>query len=121
MSKPKILLAEDDLTMISLLKTLLKMEGFEVVTLHANADVITIIRNENPDVLLLDVHLGNQNGLDILKTIRSTPDVKGTRVVMSSGANVKEECMHLGAFGFLMKPYMPDDLIALLKQALKSV
>lgn len=106
--------------MISLLKTLLKMEGFEVVLLHANKDVLSVIREESPDVLLLDVHLGDQNGLDILKNIRSTPDIKGTRVVMSSGANVKEECMSEGAFGFLMKPYMPDDLISLLKQAIKS-
>jgi len=121
MQKQKILLAEDDLTMISLLKTLLKMEGFEVVTLHADADVLDVIRTERPDVLLLDVHLGNQNGLDILKSIRSTQDLEKTKVVMSSGANVREECMSQGAFGFLMKPYMPDDLITLLKRAIKSV
>lgn len=121
MSKPKVLLAEDDLTMISLLKTLLNMEGFDVVTLQANADVLMAVRNERPDVLLLDVHLGRQNGLDILKDIRSSRDIKDTRVVMSSGANVKEECMRQGAFGFLMKPYMPDDLITLLKRAIKSV
>lgn len=120
MPKPKVLLAEDDLTMISLLKTLLKMEGFDVVTLQTNADVLAVIRNEQPDVLLLDVHLGSQNGLEILSNIRSTQDVKETRVVMSSGANVKEECMSRGAFGFLMKPYMPDDLITLLKRAITS-
>lgn len=120
MSKPKVLLAEDDITMISLLKTLLKMEGFEVVALPADADVLELIRSEHPDVLLLDVHLGNQNGLDILAKIRSSPDLKATRVVMSSGANVKEECISGGAFGFLMKPYMPDELTTLLKQAIKS-
>jgi DNA-binding NtrC family response regulator len=121
MSKPKVLLAEDDLTMISLLKTLLSMEGFDVVTLQANADVLAAIRNEKPSVLLLDVHLGSQNGLDILNDIRSSLDIQGTKVVMSSGANVKEECMTRGAFGFLMKPYMPDELTTLLKQAIKSV
>ncbi len=120
MSKPKVLLAEDDLTMISLLKTLLKMEGFDVVALQADADVLTAIRNESPDVLLLDVHLGHQNGLEILGNIRSSSDINKTRVVMSSGANVKEECMSQGAFGFLMKPYMPDELTTLLKQAIKS-
>jgi CheY-like chemotaxis protein len=39
---------------------------------------------------------------------------------MSSGANVKEECMSSGANGFLLKPYMPDDLITLLKKNIKS-
>ncbi len=119
MSKPKILLAEDDATMVSLLKTLLKMEGFEVIALKADADVPAAVRNENPSVILLDVHLGPQNGLDILDRIYSSQDTSATRVVMSSGSNVKEECMRRGAFGFLLKPYMPDDLITILKQAVK--
>jgi CheY-like chemotaxis protein len=119
MSKPKILLAEDDVTMVSLLKTLLKMEGFEVVALQADADVPAAVRDEKPDVILLDVHLGPQNGLDILDKICSSPDTSATRVVMSSGSNVKEDCMHRGAYGFLLKPYMPDELITVLKQAIK--
>lgn len=120
MSKPKILLAEDDITMVSLLKTLLKMEGFDVIALQADADVPAAVRDENPDVILLDVHLGPQSGLDILDCIYSSQDTITTRVVMSSGSNVKEECMRRGAFGFLLKPYMPDELITLLKQAIKS-
>jgi DNA-binding response OmpR family regulator len=63
---PKILLAEDDVTMVSLLKTLLKMEGFQVIVLDANADVPAAVRREHPDVVLLDVHLSHQNGLEIL-------------------------------------------------------
>jgi CheY-like chemotaxis protein len=113
---PKILLAEDDSTMVSLLKTLLNMEGFEVVALPAEADVPQAVRIERPDVVLLDVHLSRQNGLDILDAIRASGDIRDVRVVMSSGANVKEECLQRGADGFLLKPYMPDDLITLLRQ-----
>ncbi len=76
MSKPKILLAEDDVTMVSLLKTLLKMEGFEVVALQADADVPAAVRSEKPDVILLDVHLGPQSGLDILDNICNSPGYK---------------------------------------------
>ena len=61
MAKSKVLLAEDDVTMVSLLKTLLKMEGFDVVALQADADVLAAARIENPDVLLLDLHLANQS------------------------------------------------------------
>jgi DNA-binding response OmpR family regulator len=110
----KILLAEDDMTMVSLLTTLLKMEGFNVVALHSDADVPAAVRAENPDVLLLDVHLSHQNGFDILDAIRKSEDTAGTRVVMSSGSNDH------GANGFLMKPYMPDELITILKQTIKS-
>jgi CheY-like chemotaxis protein len=120
MAKSKILLAEDDVTMVSLLKTLLKMEGFDVVALQADADVLAAARVENPDVLLLDLHLANQSGLDILDQIRGTQDVRELRVVMSSGSNAKDECLHHGANGFLLKPYMPDDLITILKQTIKS-
>ncbi len=117
---PKILLAEDDITMVSLLKTLLKMENFDVVALSADADVPEAVRREKPDILLLDVHLSHQSGLEILDVIRQTEDIKATRVVMSSGASVKEECLSRGANGFLLKPYMPDDLITILKQTIKS-
>jgi DNA-binding response OmpR family regulator len=116
----KILLAEDDVTMVSLLKTLLKMEGFEVVALQADADVPAAVRLEKPDVLLLDVHLSRQSGLEILDELRRSADIKDVRVVMSSGASVKEECMNRGANGFLPKPFMPDDLITILKQTIRS-
>ncbi len=120
MTKLKVLLAEDDITMVSLLTTLLKMEGFNVVALQADADVPAAVRIENPDILLLDVHLLQQSGLDILDAIRNSEDMSRTRVVMSSGSNVREECMNRGANGFLLKPYMPDELITILKQTIKS-
>ena len=116
---PKILLAEDDVTMVSLLKTLLKMEGFDVVALRPNEDTLAAVDREMPDIVLLDVHLYGQNGLDILDALRKNNN--DVRVVMSSGMNVKEDCMRRGANGFLLKPYMPDDLIGLLRQNLKSV
>jgi DNA-binding response OmpR family regulator len=119
MTKLKVLLAEDDVTMVSLLTTLLKMEGFNVVALQADDDVPAAVLRENPDVLLLDVHLLHQSGFDILDTIRSSEDTVNARVVMSSGANVREECMNHGANGFLLKPYMPDELITILKKTIK--
>ena len=112
----KVLLAEDDPTMISLLKTLLKMEGFEVVTLDVDGDVPALVQREMPDAVLMDVHLGGQNGLQILESIRKNRDLAGVRVVMTSGLNMKDECLSRGASAFLLKPFMPDDLISVLKQ-----
>jgi DNA-binding response OmpR family regulator len=120
MTKTKVLLAEDDVTMVSLLTTLLKMEGFQVVALQADEDVPAAVRREQPDVLLMDVHLLRQSGLDILEEIRKSEDTSRTRVVMSSGANVREECINRGANGFLLKPYMPDELITILKRTINS-
>ena len=112
----KILLAEDDVTMVSLLKTLLKMEGFEVLALKTGADVPAEVGHKKPDVLLLDVHFGNQNGVEIVQEIRQNNDLSKLRVVMTSGSSMQEECMRAGANAFLMKPFSPDDLIRLLKQ-----
>ena len=112
----KILLAEDDPTMISLLKTLLKMEGFEVVTLDVDSDVPAVVQREMPDTILMDVHLGGQNGLQILESIRKNRDLADVRIVMTSGLNMKDECISRGASAFLLKPFMPDDLISVLKQ-----
>jgi CheY-like chemotaxis protein len=112
---PKILLAEDDPTMVSLLSTLLKMEGIDVMALEANADVPAAVRKEKPDFVLMDVHIGKQNGLDILETIRKDPQNADVRIVMASGYNVKDQCLERGANHFLLKPFMPDDLLKLFK------
>ena len=112
----KILLAEDDLTMVSLLKTLLKMEGFEVMALDVDADIPAAVGREMPDAIFMDVHLGEQSGLQILKSIRSNHDTAHIRVVMTSGLNMEAECLRGGANAFLLKPFMPDDLISALKQ-----
>ena len=120
MQNKKILVAEDDVMMVSLLNTLLKMEGYEVVTLRPDANVLEAVRSEQPDVILLDVHLTHQSGLEILDDLRKSPDANDVKVVMSSGANVKDECIRRGANGFLSKPYMPDDLITILRQAIQS-
>jgi CheY-like chemotaxis protein len=111
----KILLAEDDATMISLLKTLLKMEGFEVLALDVNSDVPAAVQREKPEALFMDVHLGEQSGMNILEAIRKNKDLSNIRIVMTSGSNVKDECLRRGANAFLMKPFMPDDLLDLLR------
>ena len=115
MEKIKVMVAEDDLTMVSLLNTLLKMEGFDVIALDTDNDIVKSVVDACPDVLLMDVHLSNQNGLDVLDSIRGLKDSCAPRVIMTSGLNVKEACLQRGADGFLLKPFMPDDLIRMLK------
>jgi DNA-binding response OmpR family regulator len=112
----KVLLAEDDSTMVSLLKTLLKMEGFDVVALDANADVAAAVEQEKPHALFMDVHLGGQSGMKILETLRKDQKNSDIRIIMTSGMNVKDECMRNGADAFLLKPFMPDDLLSALRQ-----
>ena len=112
---PKILIAEDDHTMVSLLKTLLKMEGFDVVNVDVHTDVPAAVAREKPDALLMDVHLGEQKGTEIVTVIRKDQQFAHINIVMTSGLNMKDECLKSGANHFLLKPFMPDDLIKVLK------
>jgi DNA-binding response OmpR family regulator len=112
----KILLAEDDATMVSLLKTLLAMEGFQVLALDADADVPGAVEREKPDALFMDVHLGKQSGMVILEAIKQKNDIANTRIIVTSGLDVREECLRRGANAFLLKPFMPDDLLNALRQ-----
>lgn len=111
----KILLAEDDSTMVSLLKTLLNMEGFEVVALDAASDVAAAVEQEKPHALFMDVHLGGQSGMKILEAVRGNQKNSNVRIIMTSGMNMKDECISRGADAFLLKPFMPDDLIKALQ------
>jgi CheY-like chemotaxis protein len=113
---PKILLAEDDRTIISLLKTLLGMEGFQVVVLAGKgSDLIEAVCREMPAIVLMDIFLGEENGIDLVRKLRRVPDLAGTKVIMTSGMDLQEECLAAGANDFLLKPYMPEELVRKLK------
>jgi DNA-binding response OmpR family regulator len=108
----KVLLVDDDPSMVALLKTLLEMEGYQVVTLM---DILENIRFEKPEVLLIDLLLGKCNGMDIVKQIRNKKDMKDLKIIVASGIERNKECLEAGADDFLLKPYSPDDLFELLR------
>jgi CheY-like chemotaxis protein len=112
----KVLLADDDYTMVALLKTLLRMEGYQVATLlDKTGDILENIRAAKPDVLLIDIYLGDRNGLDIVRLIRQMPDLNGIKIIMASGIDKTDECLAAGADAFLFKPYMPNELFGMLR------
>jgi len=112
-----IALVEDDASMRSLLKILFEMEQFTTTVIdHFDAShVIDTLKAKNPDFLLMDVHLQGTNGLDLLSTIRKVDGLKSIRIMMTSGEDCHEACYKAGANGFLLKPYMPADLLKWLR------
>jgi CheY-like chemotaxis protein len=121
--KSKVMLIEDDSTMITLLSTLMSFEGYETVALENddNLDVIMEdIRREAPNVILLDVHLRRINGLDLLSAIREDEVTSRIGVVMSSGMDVSQRCLQLGANAFILKPYMPEDLLQQIRRVIAN-
>ena len=111
-----VMLIEDDRTMRSLLTTLLEIEGFDVVdpNIENEESVFAAVLQHKPDIIILDVHLRRGNGLDILKKIRNDDRTRKINILMSSGMDLREKCLEAGADNFILKPYMPDDLLTIL-------
>jgi CheY-like chemotaxis protein len=112
------MLVEDDATMRILLKTLLEIDDHQVeLVSDPKQDILKTILERQPDVLIMDVHLRYQNGLEVLKTIHKQELPWKLYILMASGMDLRYECMQAGADGFLMKPYMPEELTRQLKKA----
>jgi len=123
MMMSKVMLIEDDKTMLSLLSTLLKMEGYQIVTLTTEQTVeslLATLRREKPDAALVDVHLQQASGLDLLARLRQDPELGSIRILMSSGLDMSVESKKAGADDFILKPYMPDELIKSIRRVLKN-
>jgi CheY-like chemotaxis protein len=111
---PKILIVDDDETMVSLLRTLLELDGYEVIDSHDWDAILDVIKQEEPELVLMDCILPRSSGIDILGKIRSQPDLDQTAVIMTSGLDMEHRCQALGANGFLLKPYPPEKLMNLI-------
>lgn len=114
----KIMIVDDDRSTVSLLTILLQMDGYHVVSATPRASVLDEIRQERPDLVLLDVFLSDIEGTEVLKRIREDPVLEETRVVMISGMELSEECRAAGADAFLLKPYTPDQLATTIRMNL---
>jgi DNA-binding response OmpR family regulator len=81
---------------------------------HQTDGVLNAVRKERPEIALVDVNLRTGSGLDLVREIRREPEINGTRILMSSGLNLRQECIQAGADGFILKPFLPDELIKLI-------
>lgn len=78
------------------------------------------LREFKPDVILMDIYLNRLNEMDLLKEIRSSKELKSMKVIVTSGSDMEDYCIANGANGFILKPYMPDDLIKMIHSYLQQ-
>lgn len=107
----KLLIADDDKAMLGLLTTLLQLEGYVAITEPHPDEILTKIRNERPDLIILDVHVAGQETLGILEKIKHDPELAGIPVMMISGMELRDQCLGLGADDFILKPFHPQELL----------
>lgn len=107
---PKVMLVDDDRNTVKLLQTLLELDGFDVEVATRGADVIPTAEQVNPDIFLMDYHLSDMDGVDVLIELRKHDRFSGTPIVMTSGLDVEDEVREAGANTFLIKPFEPGEL-----------
>jgi len=108
---PRILVADDDKVMLGLLKTLMEMEGNEVVTVTRPEDIVPAAQVEEMALILMDYHLAGGNSMDALRTLKNDVVLKDIPVLVTSGMDREYECKKAGAEDFILKPFRPNELL----------
>lgn len=116
----KIVVVDDDPHMGRLLRILFELEGFEVVTAQRYQDILPTIQQAQPDAILMDVRVQGQETLDLVRQMRQEPGLKNTPVVMTSGMDYQKQCLDAGANCFLLKPFVPDEVVQTIDTLLKA-
>jgi CheY-like chemotaxis protein len=106
----KVLIVDDDVVTVRLLSTLLEMDGFDVVTAGRGQDVLPRVHAELPDAIMIDFHLADMDGVEVIRQIRKDPKLHTLPIIMASGLDVQIEAISAGASLFLAKPFDPGEL-----------
>jgi CheY-like chemotaxis protein len=112
------MIVDDDRTTVTLLQTLLSLDGFDVSLVARGGDVLERARCDNPDIFLIDYHLNDMDGPEVVALLRADPAFAQSPIVVASGMNVEYEARQAGASLFLLKPLEPDTLADTLKDLL---
>lgn len=120
--KEKILVAEDDPSIIIGLVDLLASEGFEVFSVRDGKEALRVYEKEKPDLLLLDIMMPEKSGYDVCRQIRKKDTVTPILILTAKGQEVdKVVGLELGADDYIVKPFGIKELIARIKAALRRV
>lgn len=118
----KVLIVEDDKN-INKLMALSIGRGFEVNQIYDGGDAIAFVRNNKPDLVILDLMLPHKDGLDICQTIKSDPSVSSTVVILVSAMDPTSnrfKGIKFGADYYIKKPFDPVELRSLVTIFLKK-
>lgn len=110
----RIMIVEDDVTSVKLLRILLEeVHGFAVSFARRGSEVQGLAEKDKPDVFLIDYHLIDTDGVELIRSLRKSEQFAKTPIVMASGMDVEKEALAAGANKFLTKPYDPGALAEL--------
>jgi len=116
---PRILLVDDEPSILSVLCTVLKSEDYDVVAVSNGQHAIERIKSEDFDLLISDIRMNPINGMDLLRLVHD--EKPSTSVIMLTAYGSVEtaiEALKLGAFDYVTKPFKVDELLITVQRAL---
>ena len=121
----KILVVDDEIETLNLLKTILEISGFEVITTLNSVDAITLAEIEKPDVVLPDIMMPEMDGFTLCKLMREhriTKDLPIIFVTAYTGTDLDDRSQAVGADHVIKKPINIPELVAAIRktQALRE-
>lgn len=120
MSK-RILVVDDEVGALTLIGIMLERGGFDVLKARDAYTALDLLKNETPDLMILDVMMPGMDGIELCRQIRATPANKKTPVLILSARGDPEsvrEGMEAGANDYLSKPILHHDLITKIRDML---
>ena len=121
MKRNKILVVDDEHLIRWSLEQNLKKQGYEVSTAGSGEDALRIIRDEQPDLVLLDIQLPGISGIDVLDKIKDhDEEIIVIMVTAQGGLETAVNAMRMGAHDYVSKPFNLDELAIIIKKALET-
>ena len=119
MPKPKILVIDDEQSILKLVSAYLRPEGYEVYTASDGTSGLKAARAYKPDVVVLDIMLPGMDGIELLSQLRRESDVYVIMLTAKAEETDKIVGLSVGADDYVTKPFSPRELVARIKAALR--
>jgi len=119
----KILVVEDDYQLLALLRRALEREGYDVIAAISGAEMMSLLATARPDLVVLDIHLPDQDGRDLLAELKKNPKTCHIPVVVWSGGDADSDrriALDLGAEDYVQKG-PPSTLVPKIERILLRV
>lgn len=120
----EILVVDDEMPIVELIKYNLRKEGFSVITADNGATALRYAREKNPDLIILDLMLPDMSGYEICKTIKDNPTTTDIPIIFVTAKDDDKDIvkgLELGAEDYVTKPFSPRVLLARVNRALKRL
>jgi two-component system cell cycle response regulator len=121
-NKGTILLVDDLKVNLTLLSSLLEPSGYKVLTSDNIKEALRLASQREPDLILSDLHLNNETGLELLRLVKSDPVLRSIPFIILSStgwsSQSRTEAFELGADEFLLRPVEPPVIVAAVEDAL---